>query len=101
MNSSDGPGLGVNPVAADQVSSAERTWLMSHPLRTVVQVKVRDAIRLLESDGWVLDRQRGSHRQFRHPTKPGTVTVSGKLGSDLRVGTMASVFNQAGLRRKQ
>jgi predicted RNA binding protein YcfA (HicA-like mRNA interferase family) len=100
MKLSGGPGLGVNPVAADQVSSAERTWL-SLPLRTVVQVKVRDAIRLLESDGWVLDRQRGSHRQFRHPTKPGTVTVSGKLGRDLRVGTMASVFNQAGLRRKQ
>jgi hypothetical protein len=43
----------------------------------------------------------GQSSPIRHPAKPGTVTVSGKLGRDMRVGTMASVFNQAGLRRKQ
>jgi len=61
-------------------------------------VKVSDLIRLLEADGWLLERQAGSHRQFRHPSKPGTVTVAGKLSSDLKRGTLASAFRQAGLR---
>jgi predicted RNA binding protein YcfA (HicA-like mRNA interferase family) len=43
-------------------------------------VKVREVIRLLERDGWVRVVTRGSHRQFKHPTKPGRVTVSGKPG---------------------
>jgi predicted RNase H-like HicB family nuclease len=46
-------------------------------------VKVREAIEMLQADGWELERQVGSHRQFRHPTKPGTVTVAGNLGRDL------------------
>jgi predicted RNA binding protein YcfA (HicA-like mRNA interferase family) len=50
-------------------------------------VKVREAIELLRADGWQLERQVGSHRQFRHPTKPGTVTVAGNLGKDLKPGT--------------
>jgi predicted RNA binding protein YcfA (HicA-like mRNA interferase family)/predicted RNase H-like HicB family nuclease len=41
-----------------------------------VQMKVRDAIKMIESDGWRLTRTRGSHRQYRHPTKPGTVTIA-------------------------
>jgi predicted RNA binding protein YcfA (HicA-like mRNA interferase family) len=61
-------------------------------------VKVREVIRLLERDGWRLDRQSGSHRQYRHATKPGTVTVAGNLGSELKPGTLASVLRQAGLR---
>jgi predicted RNA binding protein YcfA (HicA-like mRNA interferase family) len=61
-------------------------------------MQVRQVIKLLEDDGWVLDRQVGSHRQFRHPRKKGTVTVAGKLGSDLKRGTLASVLRQAGLR---
>jgi predicted RNA binding protein YcfA (HicA-like mRNA interferase family) len=65
---------------------------------TLVAMKVRDVIRLLEADGWALDRQVGSHRQFRHPSRPGTVTVAGKLGSDLRRGTLASIFRQAGMK---
>ncbi|MGH9024033.1 MAG: type II toxin-antitoxin system HicA family toxin [Acidimicrobiia bacterium] len=40
-------------------------------------MKVRDVVRLIEADGWRLDHQTGSHRQYRHPTKPGTVTVAG------------------------
>lgn len=61
-------------------------------------MKVRDVIKLIEADGWQLDRQTGSHRQYRHPSKPGTVTVAGKLGSDLKPGTLASVLRQAGLK---
>ena len=41
-------------------------------------MKVRDLIRLLEKDGWRLERTRGSHRQFKHGSKPMTVTVAGK-----------------------
>ncbi|HEX3109967.1 MAG TPA: type II toxin-antitoxin system HicA family toxin [Thermoanaerobaculia bacterium] len=54
----------------------------------------------LEADGWSLVRTRGSHRQFRHPSKAGTVTVSGNLGVDVPTGTLASIWKQAGLKRK-
>jgi len=64
-------------------------------------VKVRDAIKVLEADGWRIDRQRGSHRIFRHDTKPGTVTVAGKPSIDLPAGTLASIRRQAGLSREQ
>jgi predicted RNA binding protein YcfA (HicA-like mRNA interferase family) len=60
-------------------------------------VKVRDLIRALEDDGWVLVRTRGSHRQFRHPSKPGTVTVAGKPSVDMPTGTLRSVLKQADL----
>jgi predicted RNA binding protein YcfA (HicA-like mRNA interferase family) len=61
-------------------------------------MKVRELIQLLEKDGWRQVRQRGSHRQFHHPAKPGTVTVSGKLGVDIPPGTLRSVLKQAGLK---
>ncbi len=48
--------------------------------------KVRDVIRLLQREGWYLDRTRGSHRQFTHPSKPGTVTVAGKLSKVMGMG---------------
>jgi len=53
---------------------------------------------MLEADGWTLVVTKGSHRQFKHPTKPGRVTVSGGLGDDMPKGTLASVIRQAGLR---
>jgi predicted RNA binding protein YcfA (HicA-like mRNA interferase family) len=61
-------------------------------------VKVRDLIALIEADGWQEVRTRGSHRQFRHPNKPGTVTVAGKSGVDVPPGTLNSVLKQAGLK---
>ncbi len=61
-------------------------------------MKVREVIRLLESDGWVLVSQEGSHRQFKHSTKSGRVTVSGNLGDEMPKGTLASVRRQAGLK---
>jgi predicted RNA binding protein YcfA (HicA-like mRNA interferase family) len=61
-------------------------------------MKVRDVLRLLADDGWVQVSQRGSHRQLEHPTKPGKVTVAGKMSDDLPTGTLRSILRQAGLR---
>jgi len=63
-----------------------------------VEVKVREVIRALEANGWHLVGTGGSHRQFRHPTKPGRVTVSGHLGDDMPKGTLAAVRRQAGMK---
>lgn len=60
-------------------------------------MKVREALRMLEADGWVQVAQRGSHRQFRHPTKPGRVTVAGHPGADIARGTLGNIMRQAGL----
>jgi len=59
---------------------------------------VREVIRLIESDGWVLVRTKGSHRQFHHPVKPGTVTVAGKPSTEIPPGTLNSILKQAGLK---
>ena len=59
---------------------------------------IREVLKLLRDDGWIHARTTGSHRQFKHPTKPGRVTVSGQLGDDMPKGTLASVKRQAGLR---
>ena len=61
-------------------------------------MKVRDVIRLIESDGWSHVATRGSHRQFKHPSKSGRVTVPGKPGDDLAPGTLNSILKQAGLK---
>ena len=61
-------------------------------------MKIRDVIVMIETDGWRQVRQRGSHRQFKHSTKPGLVTIAGKPGDDLAPGTLNSVLKQAGLR---
>ena len=62
-------------------------------------MKVRELIRAIERDGWVQVRTRGSHRQFTHSTRSGTVTVSGGLGVDVPSGTLNSVLKQAGLKQ--
>ena len=61
--------------------------------------KVREVLAQLEADGWVQVRQKGSHRQFHHPTKSGTVTVAGKPNLDVPPGTLNSILKQAGLKR--
>jgi predicted RNA binding protein YcfA (HicA-like mRNA interferase family) len=61
-------------------------------------MKVKEVLRLLEDDGWYLARTKGRHRQFKHPTKSGTVTVSGKLSVDVPPGTLNSILKQAGLK---
>ncbi len=60
--------------------------------------KVRELIRMLERDGWFIVRTRGSHRQFHHPAKPGTVTVAGKPSVDVPPGTLNSILKQSGLK---
>jgi predicted RNA binding protein YcfA (HicA-like mRNA interferase family)/predicted RNase H-like HicB family nuclease len=62
-------------------------------------MKVRELVTLIEKDGWKQVRQKGSHRQFRHPTKPGTVTISGNPGIDVPPGTLNSVMKQSGLKK--
>jgi predicted RNA binding protein YcfA (HicA-like mRNA interferase family) len=62
-------------------------------------VKVSDLIAVLEKDGWFQVRMKGSHRQFHHPTKPGTVTVAGKPSIDVPPGTLNSALKQAGLKK--
>ena len=61
-------------------------------------MKIRDAIKMLEQDGWVLVATRGSHRQYKNPSKPGRVTVAGKPSDDLAAGTLNSILKQAGLK---
>jgi predicted RNA binding protein YcfA (HicA-like mRNA interferase family) len=62
-------------------------------------MKVREIIKLLHADGWYRVPSRGGHRQFKHPTKPGRVTVSGKSSDDLPPGTLNSILKQAGLKQ--
>ncbi|MBT3069759.1 type II toxin-antitoxin system HicA family toxin [Rhodomicrobium sp. Az07] len=64
-------------------------------------MKVRDAIRLIEGDGWRLVATRGSHRQFKHTQKPGRVTIAGKPSDDLAPKTLGSILKQAGLRPEE
>ena len=61
-------------------------------------MKVKEIIELLERDGWYLVRTRGSHRQYKHPTKRGKVTVAGKPSDDLGPGTLNSILKQGGLK---
>jgi predicted RNA binding protein YcfA (HicA-like mRNA interferase family) len=62
-------------------------------------LKVKDIIKLIEEDGWFLARIRGSHRQFHHPVKSGTVTIAGKESIDMPSGTLNNVLKQAGLKK--
>jgi len=64
-------------------------------------MKVREAIRMIEDDGWYQVATRGSHRQYKHPTKPGRVTIAGKPSDDLAPGTRNSIMKQAGLKEQR
>jgi predicted RNA binding protein YcfA (HicA-like mRNA interferase family) len=61
-------------------------------------MKVRDVIKMIEEDGWYIARTRGSHRQFKHPRKPGLVTIAGHSNVDIPRGTLNSIRKQAGLK---
>ena len=61
-------------------------------------MKVSEAIRMIEDDGWYIIKTRGDHRQFKHSSKRGRVTIAGKLSSDLAPGTLNSILKQSGLK---
>jgi len=53
---------------------------------------------MIEKDGWFIVRTRGSHRQFKHKSKKGLVTIAGKPRDELAPGTLNSIFKQAGIK---
>ncbi len=61
-------------------------------------MKVRDVIKLVEEDGWFLDRIKGSHRQYKHHFRRGLVTISGKMDDEVPRGTLNSILKQSGLK---
>lgn len=62
-------------------------------------MKVRDMLKKLSDHGWVLARTKGSHRQYKHATKKGLVTVAGHPGDNLAPGTQNSILKQSGLKQ--
>jgi predicted RNA binding protein YcfA (HicA-like mRNA interferase family) len=74
---------------------------MTRPQGQAAMPKVRDIIAEVEADGWVLDHTTGSHRQFKHPAKAGTVTIPGHPRQDLAPGTVSSIRKQAGIGGKK
>lgn len=61
-------------------------------------MKVKDAIKLIKQDGWFLVRSHGSHRQYKHASKSGLVTIAGNPNDELAPGTLNSILKQAGLK---
>ncbi len=61
-------------------------------------MKIKEAIKIIEQDGWFMVRMKGSHRQFKHIYKKGVVTIAGNLNNDLAKGTFQSILFQAGLK---
>ena len=62
-------------------------------------MKISEILKKLTNDGCYIVAIRGSHRQFKHPTKPGRVTVAGKLSDDVAPNTLSSIYKQAGFKR--
>ena len=62
-------------------------------------MKVRELLKELEEDGWQLVRTKGSHRQYKHPSKPGTVTIAGKPSVEVPKGTLNAILKQSGLKK--
>ena len=64
-------------------------------------MKVREVIKMIEADGWYRVAMKGSHRQYKHPTKSGRVTITGHPSYDLTPGTLNSILKQAQLKKKE
>ena len=92
------------PEGPQEKSLAEWEWVRKSPLarlsryRYTSSVKVSEVLKRIAADGWVLVRTKGSHRQFKHPTKPGLVTVAGLPSEDVDRGTLNSIMKQSGLK---
>jgi predicted RNA binding protein YcfA (HicA-like mRNA interferase family) len=63
-------------------------------------MKVRDIIKMIEDDGWYLVATRGSHIQYKHPSRPGCITIAGHLNHDIAHGTLNSILKQAKLKEE-
>ena len=61
---------------------------------------IRDIIKMIEDDGWYIVDTRGSHRQYKHPAKPGRVTIAGHPNHDISLGTINSILKQAKLKER-
>src|SRR5438067_1782952 len=86
------------PWVRDCVGSAAIAWRMLPNRRpTDGRMKVRQIIKLIEAEGWYRIKAKGGHRQYKHPVKPGRVTVPGKMSADLDKKTARSILKQAGL----
>jgi predicted RNA binding protein YcfA (HicA-like mRNA interferase family) len=64
-------------------------------------MKVRDVIKQIEANGWYQVRMKGDHRQFKHPTKPGRVTIAGHPSKEVPPGILSSIFKQAQISRRE
>jgi predicted RNA binding protein YcfA (HicA-like mRNA interferase family) len=65
-------------------------------------MKAKALIQIIEEDGWFLVRQKGSHRQYKHPVKIGLITIAfHKLSDEVAKGTLNSILKQAGLKDTQ
>ena len=85
--------------ASSQTGSSTGSFAAARSTCYAGAMKVAEVLRLLQDDGWYLVATRGSHRQFKHPSKPGRVTVPGKPSDDLAIGTLGSILKQAGLKK--
>jgi predicted RNA binding protein YcfA (HicA-like mRNA interferase family) len=74
--------------------------LLANPTGNYTVPKVSEAIQLVQRDGWRLVRTRGTHRQYRHSEKPGTVTIAGRPSKDLAPKTWNTILRQAGLDKR-
>ena len=61
-------------------------------------MKVKELLKMLKEDGWSLSRTKGSHRQYKHPSKSGTVTIAGKPSADVPKGTLNAILKQSGIK---
>jgi len=61
------------------------------------RVTARETQRAIERDGWYAVGGSGSHRQFKHPTKAGRVTIAGHASATIKLGTLKRIIQQAGL----
>ena len=68
---------------------------------TRISVKVRDVIRLIESESWKHVRTTGSHSHFKHASKSNIVTIPGHPGDDIPTGTLKSILKGASLEEKK
>lgn len=63
-------------------------------------ITFREIVKILKKDGWYQVGQSGSHVQFKHPSKPGRVTVPKHGGRTIAPGTEKSIYEQAGINKK-